>query len=91
MKMKIMYSGIGCNITEEHTVEEFLNIMHREVTNKNWGLELLRNSRETNYQLQFNGRNLPNDFILFTLNDWIEYSGAELVDCLQNDLNTNSE
>lgn len=78
--MKILYSGIGCNITEEHTVEEFLNIMNREYTFRNWRLELLKYPREYNYQLQFKDWILPNEFVLFTLDDWIEYSGAEIVD-----------
>ena len=77
--MKIIYSGIGCNLTEKHTVEEFLEIMNREFTYKNWRLELLKCPREYNYQLQFKEWILPNEFVLFTLNDWIEYSGAELV------------
>jgi len=78
--MKIIYSGIGCNITEEHTVEEFLNIMNREFTNKNWISELQTHPKKTHYLLQFNNWVLPDEFILFNLNDWIEYSGAEIVD-----------
>ena len=77
--MKIIYTGIGCNENGEHTKEEFLNIMNREFTYKNWRLELLTNPKEKHYQLQFNDWDLPNDFILFTLMDWIEYSGADLL------------
>jgi len=79
INMKIFYSGIGCNITEEHTVDEFLEIMNREFTYKNWELEFLKCPREYDDRLEFKEWVLPNEFVLFTLNDWIEYSGAELV------------
>ena len=80
MKMKIVYDGIGCNKTGEHTETEFLNIMSREFTHKIWKYELEIISRENHYQLQFKDWSLPDDFIFFTLTDWIEYSGAEIVD-----------
>jgi hypothetical protein len=34
--------------------------------------------RENHYQLRFKDWVLPDDFIFFTLSDWIEYSGAEI-------------
>jgi hypothetical protein len=77
--MKIFYTGIGCNKTGEHSEAEFLNIMDREFTHKNWKYELEKIPREQHYQLQFNDWILPDDFIFFTLKDWIEYSGAEIV------------
>lgn len=67
--MKIFYTGIGSNKTGEHTEKEFLDIMS-EFTHKNIFFE---------DQLIFKDWNLPNDFIFFTLNDWIEYSGAEIM------------
>ena len=69
--MKVYYTGIGCNKTGEHTEKEFLNIMNREFTYKTWRYEY-------NYQLQFKHWILPDEFIFFTLTDWIEYSGAEI-------------
>jgi hypothetical protein len=77
--MKIFYTGIGCNQTGEHSEKEFLDIMDREFTHKNWKYELELIPREHHYQLQFNDWILPDDFIFFTLNDWIEYSGAEII------------
>jgi len=71
--MKILYDGIGCNTTGVHTKNEFLNIMNREFT-----YELEKVPRECHYQLQFKDWILPDDFIFFTLLDWIEYSGAEI-------------
>jgi hypothetical protein len=77
--MKILYDGIGCNKIGEHTEDEFLNIMNREFTHKSWRSELSRIPREQHYQLVFKDWILPDEFIFFTLKDWIEYSGAKIV------------
>jgi len=76
--MHIFYTGIGSNITGKHTEQEFLNIMNREFTHKTWRHELATIPRESHYQLSFKDWILPDDFIFFTLSDWIEYSGAEI-------------
>jgi len=76
--MKILYSGIGSNESGEHTEKEFLNIMRKEFTQKTWRFELKEIPRENHYQLRFKDWILPDDFIFFTLSDWIEYSGAEI-------------
>ena len=76
--MKIYYTGIGCNKSGEHTENEFLNIMNREFTYKTWKRELEIIPREYYCELQFKDWILPDDFIFFTLTDWIEYSGAEI-------------
>jgi hypothetical protein len=78
--MNIYYTGIGCNKTRQHTENEFLNIMSREFTHKSWRHELAIIPREHHYQLQFKDWILPDDFTFFTLPDWIEYSGAEIID-----------
>jgi hypothetical protein len=77
--MKIFYTGIGSNSTGEHTENEFLNIMYREFVHKTWRYELAKIPREQHYQLQFKDWILPDDFIFFTLTNWIEYSGAEII------------
>ena len=77
--MLIFYTGIGCNHTEKHSVPEFLDIMNREFTNKNWSRDFLLIPRKQHYQLQFKDWVLPEDFTFFTLADWIEYSGAEVI------------
>jgi hypothetical protein len=76
--MKILYSGIGSNESGEHTEKEFLNIVRKEFTHKTWRFELKEIPRENHYQLRFKDWILPDDFIFFTLSDWIEYSGAEI-------------
>ena len=77
--MKILYSGIGCNSSGEHTENEFLYIMNREFTYKDWSQELILIPREYNIRLQFEDWVLPDEFELFTLYDWIDYSGAVLI------------
>ena len=83
--MKILYGGIGCNKSGEHTEEEFLAIMKNEFTTHNWAAEIdvindlaeeLEVMPPKHYQLDFKDWVLPDDYIFFTLNDWIEYSGA---------------
>jgi len=77
--MKILYDGIGSNPKGEHTEEEFLNIMRKEFTHKNWCFILKKiTKREQYYQFDFKDWVLPDDFTFFTLADWIEYSGAEI-------------
>ena len=77
--MKILYDGIGANKTGEHTVDEFLHIMNKEFTHSSWKPILTTTPREQHYQLQFKDWFLPDDFVFFTLDDWIEYSGAGTV------------
>ena len=74
--MKIYYTGIGCNESGYHTVDDFLNIMKKEFTHKEWKHDF----RERHYQLQFKDWILPDDFVFFSLDDWIEYSGAEVIE-----------
>lgn len=75
MELKIFYTGIGSS-KEEHSEVEFLTIMNNEFTNKNWyDVPTMKKMR----QLQYNDWNLPEDFAVFTLLDWIEYSGANII------------
>ena len=71
--MKIYYSGIGAKKDGIHTEQEFLDIMNKEFTHKDWNKSISWPA-----QLEFKDWVLPDDFIFFTLNDWIEYSGASL-------------
>jgi len=76
--MKIYYTGIGCNSDGFHTEKDFLDVMNKEFTHKIWKDELNIISREEHYQLQFKNWILPDDFIFLNLQEWIEYSGAEI-------------
>ncbi len=73
--MLIYYTGIGSNPEKTtFTDDEFLKIMNENFTHKNWKdvpwiLKCI--------QLNFKDWVLPDDFIFFTINDWIEYVGAD--------------
>ena len=71
--MIILYTGLGCKGDFHHTETEFLEIMNKEFTWKDW-----KNEISWPAQLSFKDWVLPDDFIFFTLNDWIEYAGAEI-------------
>ena len=67
--MIIGYTGIGAKKNGIHTEQEFLDIMNKEFTHKDWN-----NSRDIwPAQLQFGNWVLPDEFIFFTLQHWIEY------------------
>jgi hypothetical protein len=65
--MLIFYTGIGCKKSEIHTEKEFLNIMNKEFTNKNWTDEFMLIPRKIHYQLKFKDWCLPEEFTFFTL------------------------
>ena len=77
----VSYTGIGAKENGSYSIEEFLGIMNSEFTHKKWNEDLMyiKLGRENHYQLQFKEWYLPDDFVFFTLGDWLEYSGAELV------------
>jgi hypothetical protein len=69
-----LYNGVGAKESEIHSIEEFLDIM--------------KNASSHYYVMTSNGIDmeyknylLPDDFERFTLEEWIEYSGAEYYDC----------
>ena len=81
----ILYTGIGSNGKRFHTELEFLRIMEREFTNKLWYYELNRmREDDIHEQLEFKDWILPDEFIFFTLEDWLEYSGARIVSSNRN-------
>lgn len=78
--MKILYTGIGSKKDDGiYSVSEFLEIMKTEFMNKKWSLELNIIPKEYHYQLQYKDWNLPDEFLFFELDDWINYSGAEVI------------
>jgi hypothetical protein len=77
--MLIFYTGIGARGKNFHTELEFLKIMEREFTNKLWGYEMRKiPDGEVHPQLDFGEWILPDEFIFFTLEDWLIYSGAQI-------------
>lgn len=75
----ILYTGIGANKSEIHTIEEFLNIMKSEDALKHY-------YEMSSYGVNMEYKNyvLPNDFLNFTLDEWLDYSGAQYI---EGDLN----
>ena len=71
----IVYNGIGANKTEIHSVEEFLNIMNHPDNNKHYYL-----MTSFGFDMEYKNRVLPDDFINFTLEEWLDYSGAVYYD-----------
>lgn len=69
----ILYDGIGAT-KSEFTEEEFVRLMTEKFTHKKW--KKTYDFYESEIQLKFKDWILPDDFIFFTLDDWIEYSGA---------------
>lgn len=65
----ILYSGIGAKESEIHSIEEFLNIA------KNAPLHY-HEMTSLGFEMEFKNYVLPDDFINFTLEEWVEYSGA---------------
>ncbi len=75
--MFIAYDGIGSTPSKTvFTEEEFVNLMNKTVTYKNWkDVPIILKSIQLNYKDWV----LPDDFIFFTIHDWIEYSGARVI------------
>ena len=65
----ILYTGIGAKESEIHSIEEFLNIM------KNASLHYYEMT-SLGFDMEYKNYLLPDDFIKFTLEEWIEYTGA---------------
>lgn len=83
--MNIFYTGIGSTPDKNiFTEDEFLRIMNENFTHKNWNdvatpeiLKCIQLSYKDDWVL-------PDDFIFFTLDDWLDYTGAN--DGVRDDL-----
>jgi hypothetical protein len=68
----IHYSGVGANETEFHSIDEFLNIM------KYAPLHYYQMKHYLNeVDMEYKDYSLPDDYSKFTLEEWLEYSGAK--------------
>ena len=68
----IVYSGIGAKESEIHSIEEFLNIT-KNASSHYYEMPSL------GFEMEYKNYLLPDDFTKFTLEEWIEYSGATLL------------
>ena len=66
---QILYSGIGSKESEIHSIEEFLNIMKNAYVH-------YYEMTSLGFDMEYKNYLLPYDFIEFTLEEWIDYSGA---------------
>jgi hypothetical protein len=66
----IVYNGIGANEFEIHSIEEFLNIM-KSAEGHYYEMTSL------GFDMEYKNYLLPRDFINFTLEEWLDYTGAE--------------
>jgi hypothetical protein len=69
----IFYSGLGAKETEIHSVEEFLNIMKNASSHYDEMTSL-------GFDMEYKNYLLPDDFIQFTLEEWLDYTGATYCD-----------
>lgn len=74
----IYYSGVGCKVHYQHTVADFLIIMREEFQDRSWADELEKFDKSEIEELNFKDWILPDDFCFFTLEDWLEFSGATI-------------
>ena len=65
----ILYDGIGAKESGIHSIEEFLNIM------KNAPLHYYEMT-SLGFDMKYKNYLLPLGFIQFTLEEWIDYTGA---------------
>jgi hypothetical protein len=65
----ILYSGIGAKESETHSIEEFLNIT-KNASSHYYEMTSL------GFEMEYKNYLLPDDFVNFTLEEWIDYSGA---------------
>ena len=65
----IFYSGIGAKESEMHSIEEFLNIA-KNASSHYYEMTSL------GFEMEYKNYLLPDDFTKFTLEEWIDYSGA---------------
>ena len=75
----IFYTGIGANPNGIHTDEEFIEIMKNQIVSE-WNYDLqFCSDDEKNNLTKFKDYILPHDFILFSFEDWLDYSGANII------------
>jgi hypothetical protein len=69
----IFYNGLGSKDTGIHSVEEFLNIMKNASSHYDEMTSL-------GFDMEYKNYLLPDDFIQFTLEEWLDYTGATYCD-----------
>ena len=69
----IHYSGIGAKESEIHSIEEFMKIMKKAP-------EHYVAMTSLGFDMEYKNYYLPNDFSKFSLEEWLDYTGAVYYD-----------
>lgn len=80
--MIITYDGIGANDRVYFTPDQFLRIMREVVANQDWNsMSVEDRTNKLIYRApnETRNKNLPEEFPLFTLEEWVDYSGARML------------
>ena len=77
--MYILYDGDGSRSDNIHTKKEFIKIMERTYIDCKWDFDMPDTGVRVIYTVVYKNWSLPSDFVFFSLDDWMEYTGALLV------------
>ena len=69
----IHYTGIGAKESGIHSIEEFLNL-------RQYASQHYYEMKSLGFDMEYKTYLLPDDFIKFTLEEWLDYTGAEYYD-----------
>ena len=69
----IFYDGVGAKESSIHSLEEFLNIM-KHADSHYYEMSFY------GFDMEYKNYTLPADFVNFTLDDWLNYTGAVYYD-----------
>ena len=75
----VYYSGIGSKESHVHSVLEFLKIMREEFQDRSWAKDLEEFDKKDIDELNYKDWILPDEFCFFSLEDWVDFAGATLV------------
>ena len=78
--MYILYNGVGAKVGNIHTKKEFMNIINENYIDSTWDIYIPEIESVVLYSVDYKGWSLPNDFVLFSFDDWLEYTEASIVD-----------
>lgn len=76
--MYILYDGPSARSDNIHTVSEFINIMNRIYvdTDAYWSISIPELDTVVTYTIKWYKWNLPDDLVLFTLEDWLRFTNS---------------
>jgi hypothetical protein len=88
--MPIYYYGTGSNESGIHSETEFMTIMNETFVQRDWTQDRYTEWLQT-IKEAYPNRNLPEEFKNFSLEDWIDFSGATREFYVSPDINLREE